>query len=207
MSPTPNTDASAGYEAVAESFRAFREDAQVGADAVASWARTLPSGAEVLDLGCGAGIPVTEQLVGAGCAVWGIDASPALLARYRKRFPQCVSACEDLVASPLFGRTFHAAIAVGVIFLLSPDHQRQLIRHVGTALAPGGEFLFTAPAPTAQWTDILTGRPSHGLGAVAYAAALDAAGFTLLREFEDEGANNYFLARKGVAEASARNAG
>ena len=192
---------------VAEAFRAFREDARVGADAVASWARTLPSGAEVLDLGCGAGIPVTEQLARAGCAVWGIDASPALLTRYRERFPQFESACENLVASPLFGRSFRAAIAVGVIFLLAPDDQRRLIRHVATALAPDGEFLFTAPAPPAQWRDILTGRPSHGLGAVAYAAALDAAGFTLLREFEDEGANHYFLARKGVADASARNAG
>jgi SAM-dependent methyltransferase len=207
MSSTPSTDASAGYEAAAEAFQAFREDARVGADAVATWARTLPSGAEVLELGCGAGVPVTEQLARAGCAVWGIDASPALLSRFRERFPQCQSVCEDLAASQLFGRTFDAAIAVGVIFLLSPDTQRQLICQVATSLAPGGEFLFTAPGSPARWNDILTGKPSHGLGTVAYATALDAAGLALVREFEDEGANHYFLARKGVAGAPARDAG
>lgn len=114
----------------------------------------------------------------------------------RARFPQFPTACEDISSSSLFSRTFHAVVAVGVMFLLRPEQQRELIRRVAAAVAPGGVFLFTAPAQPAQWTDILTGNPSYSLGTDAYVAALDAAGRTLVREFDDDGANHYFLARK-----------
>lgn len=97
----------------------------------------------------------------------------------------------------MFGRRFDAVIAIGAIFLLPPDAQRDLIQRVGACLAPGGEFLFTAPAVPARWNDVLTGKASHGLGAAAYATALDAAGLALLREFADEGENHYYLAGTG----------
>jgi O-methyltransferase involved in polyketide biosynthesis len=117
----------------------------------------------------------------------------------RARFPQFPTDCEDISSSSLFSRTFHAVVAVGVMFLLRPEQQRELIRRVAAAVAPGGVFLFTAPAQPAQWTYILTGNPSYSLGTDAYVAALDAASLTLVREFEDEGANHYFLARKDAA--------
>jgi hypothetical protein len=44
--------------------------------AVREWARTLPSGAAVIDLGCGPGFPITEVLVSGGLNVYAVDASP-----------------------------------------------------------------------------------------------------------------------------------
>jgi len=47
----------------------------------------LPDGANVLDLGCGTGVPITKTLIERGLHVYGIDASPSMLAAFRARFP------------------------------------------------------------------------------------------------------------------------
>ena len=192
----PHHDASAGYESAAALFQAAREEARVGASTMAAWAQTLAPGTEVLELGCGAGVPVTQELARAGCVVWGIDASPTLLARFADRFPQFQCACHDLAASPFFGGTFDAVVAVGVLFLLPPDMQCDVIARAARVLEPGGLFLFTSPAEPATWTDVLTGHQSQSLGCAEYTAALTAAGLTLVREFTDEGENHYFLCRR-----------
>ena len=60
------TDRSNGYEGVAAEFLAGRGRAPstgIGARAVCDWARTLPRGAAIIDLGCGSGLPITKVLV------------------------------------------------------------------------------------------------------------------------------------------------
>jgi 2-polyprenyl-3-methyl-5-hydroxy-6-metoxy-1,4-benzoquinol methylase len=52
---------------------------RVGVHAVRQWARTLPSGAAVIDLGCGRGFPITEILVAEGLDVFAIDAAPSFI--------------------------------------------------------------------------------------------------------------------------------
>jgi len=195
MSQHSPPDASAGYEAIADSFRVARERASVGAALIKEWARSLPPSANVLDLGCGSGVPVTAALAHAGCQVWGIDAAPSLVRAFQERFPQCPVACEDLGTSPFFDRRFDAVVAIGVLFLLAPDAQHQLFQKVVDALRDDGTFLFTAPPMPAIWDDVLTGRRSESLGASAYHAALAAVNMEIVAEMEDEGANHYFVAR------------
>src|SRR3989441_81800 len=74
------TDRSNGYEGMAAQFLAGRGRAPstgIGARAVCDWARTLPRGAAVIDLGCGSGLPITKVLVSEDLNVYAIDASPA----------------------------------------------------------------------------------------------------------------------------------
>ena len=62
-------DRSNGYEDVSVEFLARRGSGRstgVGVNAVRKWARTLPQGAAVIDLGCGPGFPITEVLVAEG---------------------------------------------------------------------------------------------------------------------------------------------
>ena len=80
----------------------------------------------------------------------------------------------------------------GLLFLLSPAHQRQLLTRIAGVLAPGGRLLFTAPALPLIWRDAMTGLESQSLGAPAYRQHLNALGLTLLSEYEDEGQNHYF---------------
>jgi SAM-dependent methyltransferase len=135
-------------------------------------------------------------LIEDGYNVYGIDASPTLIAAFRSRFPHAHVTCGAVEGSDFFARTFDGVLAIGLIFLLDADRQRQLIHKVAQVLTAGGRFLFTAPRDACNWTDILTGRPSLSLGAEGYTNALTGAGLAVLDEYLDEGENHYFDARK-----------
>jgi len=196
-------DLSNGYEKAATEFMRRREGSSIGAAVVRAWARSLPRGGTVLDVGCGAGVPVAEALIDDGFLVHGIDASPTLAAEFRRRFPRAPLACEAVEHSRFFDRTFDGVVAVGLIFLLPAEAQRATLHKVAGALNPGGRFLFTAPAQKCSWTDVLTGRPSYSLGSAEYGAVLSGAGLTLTGEFEDEGENHYYDACLPLAPSSA----
>ena len=165
------TDRSNGYEGVAVEFLAGRGRAPstaIGASAVRDWARTLPPGATVIDLGCGSGLPITKVLVKEGLNVYAIDASPSLVQAFRHNLPEVPVACESVEDSLFFGRMFDAAVAWGLIFLLSAEEQRRLIQRIATLLVPGGRLLFTSCAEPLVWNDAMTGLESRSLGAVEY---------------------------------------
>ena len=189
-------DPSNGYEAFAAEFISCRGESSIGVATVRRWALALQPGATILDLGCGHGVPLAAALIDDGFIVYGVDASPTLTGAFRSGFPHAQVACEAVERSGFFTRTFDAVLAIGLIFLLEADTQRDLIRRVAEALAPGGRFLFTSPREVCTWTDVLTGRASLSLGADAYKAILASAGLTLLDEYLDEGDNHYFDARK-----------
>lgn len=96
-----------------------------------------------------------------GFVVYGVDASPALAAMFRRRFPRMHIACETVEESHFFGRTFDGVVAVGLLFLLPEEVQRGVIGKVAAALNQGGSFLFTCPQPSCTWTDELTGRQAR----------------------------------------------
>lgn len=188
-------DSSGGYDSLAHEF-ILRRDPTIGVATVRQWARALPPGGAVLDLGCGHGVPISQALIQDGFVVYGVDASPAMVAAFHKRFPQAHVACEAVEDSGLFGRTFDAVVAWGLLFLLAADAQVALIHRVASVLVPGGRFLFTSPEQACTWTDMLTGRQSISLGNEGYRTILAAAGLELLAEYQDEGENNYYDARK-----------
>ena len=190
--PTYKKDPSNGYEAVATEFIAVRQQSGVGVATVRAWGRSLPQGATILDLACGFGVPNSQALINDGFVIYGVDASPSLTTEFRGRFPDVIVACEAVEDSRFFDRTFDGVIAVGLLFLLSEDSQRDLIRRVGLALNSGGRFLFTSPAQSCTWTDILTGRESLSLGADAYKAIIADARLNLVGEHSDEGDNHYY---------------
>jgi 2-polyprenyl-3-methyl-5-hydroxy-6-metoxy-1,4-benzoquinol methylase len=189
-------DASNGWDAAADKFVAARERSRIGESVVREWARHLPPGAAVLDLGCGSGIPVSEALIDAGLTVYGVDASPTLVAMFRNRFPRTPVACEPAETSRFFDMTFDGVVAIGLMFLLPADMQRALILRIGTALNRGGRLLFSSPRQICTWSDLTTGHESRSLGAEAYAAVLAEAGLSLVGNSTDEGESYYYDALK-----------
>lgn len=190
------TDPSVGWEAVAERFMALRSPA--GAALVRFWAQAhLPAGGAILDLGCGSGVPIARGLADDGFPIWGIDASPTLLSAFRRHLPGRPAACEAAQDSRFFGRRFDGMVAVGLVFLLDPAGQRQLLARVAAALEPGGHLLFTVPRAACAWRDTLTGRVSRSLGAAAYEALLAGVGLRVVGWQVDDDGNEYCHAVQG----------
>ena len=197
------TDRSNGYEGVAAEFLAGRGRAPstaIGTVRVRDWARTLPRGAGVLDLGCGSGLPITKVLVNEGLNVHAIDAAPSLVEAFRRNLPQIPVACEAVEDSLFFGRTFDGVVAWGLMFLLPPQGQRRLMQRIAGTLAPGGRLLFTSEAEPLSWSDAMTGLESRSLGAEEYRRFLASVGLSVISEYEDEGQNYYFDALKHGAD-------
>ncbi|MYN38542.1 methyltransferase domain-containing protein [Duganella sp. FT109W] len=190
-------DASTGWEAIAEDFVAARS--AIGSQVVRQWTQGLTPHSEVVDIGCGSGLPISQILVDAGFNVFGIDASPTLLSMFRRRFPAAPAACETVQTTTFFSQQFDGAVAIGLVFLLSEDDQRTMIDRVGQALRPGGRFLFSAPRTQCAWRDLQTGQPSLSLGEAEYQRRLRRAGMLLKDIYVDEGGNHYFDA---VVDAS-----
>lgn len=159
-----------GWESVALEFVAARS--HIGSDMARQWAICLRPGADVLDLGCGSGFPFASILTEQGHMLFGVDASPTLASMYRRRIAGAQAACETVQDSDFFSRTFDGVIAVGLMFLLPADDQRQLIMKIGKALKPGGRFLFSAPRQRCAWNDVQTGQVSLSLGEADYERAL-----------------------------------
>lgn len=192
------TDPSNGYEGVAAEFLARRGSGRsgVGVNAVRKWARILPTGAAVIDLGCGSGFPITEVLVTEGLDVFSIDAAPSFVDAFRRNLPNTPVVCEAVQDSRFFERTFDGVLAWGLIFLLLPEDQRRLIRRIAEILVPGGRLMFTSPPEPIVWNDAMTGLQSRSLGAEEYRKQLSAVGLSLTSEYEDEGQNHYYDAIK-----------
>jgi len=196
-------DQSNGYEAVSHEFLAGRgsknRSAGIGVKEVRKWARTLPRGSSVVDLGCGPGFPITAVLVEEGLNVFAVDAAPSFVAAFKCNLPGIPIVCESVLESELFGRTFDAVLAWGLMFILKAEDQQRLIQRFAHILRPNGRLLFTATAKPVVWNDAMTGLESISLGAEEYKKLLGAAGISVAEEYDDAGENHYFDAvKKGV---------
>ena len=192
-------DRSNGYEAVSEEFLVRRGSSRstgIGVKEVRKWARTLPRGSSVIDLGCGPGFPITVMLVDEGLHVFGVDAAPSFVAAFQRNLPGIPIICEAAQESRLFDRTFDAVLTWGLMFLLQAEDQHRLVQRFAEILEPGGRLLFTSTAKPAVWNDVMTGLESLSLGAEQYRNLLGAVGISVAEEYEDEGENHYFDAFK-----------
>ena len=191
------TDPSNGYEAIADEFVSGRVRSPIiGVATVREWARDLPPGASVLDVGCGTGMPISQTLIDLGVHVHGLDASPTMIAGFRARFPDAPSECAPAETSELLSASYDGVVAWGLLFLLAPDTQAVVIRRMGEALGDGGRLLFTAPREIGSWPDNLTRLTSYSLGWDAYLSLIRDAGLTFTGNALDEGGNHYYFARR-----------
>jgi len=108
--------------------------------------------------------PISQALIERGFKVYGVDASPTIVAAFRARFPSVPVECAAVEDSDFFARTFDGVVAWGLFFLLDVEIQRRLIKKVAGVLQRGGRLLFTAPNESGSWPDVMTGRSQFSLG-------------------------------------------
>ncbi|WGM46401.1 hypothetical protein KOAAANKH_01269 [Brevundimonas sp. NIBR10] len=154
---------------------------------LAKFMACLPSGARVLDVGCGSGWPVAAALLEHGFRVTGVDPVPGLLDHAAQTLPAGEWIVGDMRTLEL-GRTFDGVLAWFSLFHLTPEDQRIALPRILAHVVPGGVIMF--PTGSAEGVQIgqWRGEPLyHGsLGAQEYRAILNGNGFVEIGDATDQ---------------------
>ncbi len=104
----------------------------------------LDDGAAVLDIGCGAGVPVTRALA-ERFSVTGVDISDSMIELARANVPAGKFIRADVMIVEFAPSTFDAATAFYSIFHIPRSEHPALFRRVHDWLKPGGYLLCLLP--------------------------------------------------------------
>jgi SAM-dependent methyltransferase len=160
----------------------------------------LAPGASILDVGCGAGLPISGYLIGKGFAVTGVDSSRPLIDLSRSRFPNQEWLVADMRTLEL-GRRFDGIVAWDSFFHLCPEDQRRMFavfeRHAGSNCG----LMFTSGPRHGEVIAEFEGEPLyHGsLDPDEYRALLEGIGFTVVNYASEDptcGEHTIWLAQR-----------
>lgn len=147
------------YDAVADAWgeerRARGQDARERRY-VDRFCAALPAGARVLDLGCGSGAPILEDLIGRGFRVTGVDLSAEQVAQARARCPAATVQQADLTELGFEPGSFEGVIAYDSIWHVPREEHRRVFETIRAWLVPGGEALLTVGAVDGDRTELFT---------------------------------------------------
>jgi SAM-dependent methyltransferase len=178
----------AGYDAMADRYLAW--SALIVDDPrdrfLAALLDRLPAPSDVVDLGCGAGLPSTLALVRAGHRVLGVDVSDGQLERARHNVPGASFRPADLSTLEIPAHSLDAATAFYSFIHVPRERHGALLRRVYGWLRPGGLLVATLSAHGSDGVeDDFLGVPMYfsGYGVDANRDLFAAAGFaTVLDE-------------------------
>lgn len=126
-----------GYNASAERYLAERRLESADVRLLDDFMRRLPVGANVLDAGCGAGIPITRRL-SERFSVTGVDFSEAQIELARKNVPQALFLCEDMTRLDLPANTFDGITSYYAIIHIPREEHQSLLANFYRMLKRGG---------------------------------------------------------------------
>ena len=84
----------------------------------------LDDGAAVLDVGCGAGVPIAKSLAERH-RVTGVDVSPEMVRLARRQVPSGDFRCADVMSTTFEPSSFDAVVALYSIFHISSESGRR----------------------------------------------------------------------------------
>jgi SAM-dependent methyltransferase len=177
----PKRVVEAGYDAVSRIYRTDDAPDDEYGDWLAELTGHLPASADVLDLGCGCGVPVARWLAGHGCAVTGVDLSAVQIERARALVPEARFLHADMGDVRFPAASFDAVVALYSLIHLPLADQRRLFESIRAWLRPGGRFLAIVGAEA--WT----GTEDDWLGSGASMWWSHEATATYLRWLEEAG--------------------
>src|SRR5438094_6454157 len=161
-----------GYDAIALRYAEWA--GQVDSP-VMEWVRDLDArladGADVLELGCGRGVPTTRELARRH-RVTGIDISAVQIELARHHVPEAGFVHADATELLIAEASLDAVVALFFFGHVPIDEQRALITRIGHWLRPGGHLLspFGAGEPGEDGEAAWLGAPMFfaSLGSDAY---------------------------------------
>jgi SAM-dependent methyltransferase len=143
MTPAdPKQVVAAGYDAMAERYLAW-SDLRPSATRLRYLAladKLIPAGADVLELGCGAGIPMTTRLA-VGRNLTGVDISAVQIGLARANVPSATFVQADLTTLEFPPESFDAVVAFYSLTHVPRGEHAALFGRIRSWLRPGGVFL------------------------------------------------------------------
>jgi SAM-dependent methyltransferase len=112
----------------------------------------LGDSSEVLDLGCGSGVPVVRELVAAGHRVTGVDISEMQIRRARELVPQADFIRADATSVSFPVESFDAVVCLYALIHIPLEEQQLLLSKIASWLRPGGWFLCSTGQH--EWTGV-----------------------------------------------------
>lgn len=158
-----------GYDRIVEEHARWARD--VRADERARYGslllERLHRGAEVLELGCGVGLPTTRLLAGR-FAVTGVDISEAQIARARQNVPSATFIQADMAALDFPPASFDAVAAFYSLIHVPRQEQAGLLKRIASWLRPDGLLVATMGTQATE-----AGYEQDWLGAPMYWSSFD----------------------------------
>jgi 2-polyprenyl-3-methyl-5-hydroxy-6-metoxy-1,4-benzoquinol methylase len=140
----------AGYNRIS---RAYRGDTIERDHAYFRWLdvlqRRLQPGSRVLELGCGCGIPVAQELA-AAYRITGVDISEVQIERARSLVPSATFMCTDIASLEFSRGEFDAIVSFFAIIHVPLPEQRSLFERLARWLRPNGVLM--ASVGHGEWT-------------------------------------------------------
>lgn len=156
---------------------------------------------QILDLGCGAGIPIDEYLVEKGHDVTGIDVSERQIELARINVPKATFLVCDMSDMNFQPNSFDAIVSFYAIFHLPKEEHLDLFTRVYTLLKDEGIFLATLGYEEWEGSEEFHGVTMHWshYGKDKNLALVKQAGFDVVQaEVDESGGESHLvvLARK-----------
>ncbi len=146
MGEGPRRIVADGYDRIAERYLEWigRQPSAARLEALEWLLGELHDGSDLLELGCGAGIPMTARMAERH-HVTGIDISPRQIALARHNVPAARFEVGDMTEVLFADRSFDAVVSFYALTHVPRGEHGPLLGRVARWLRPGGLFFATAP--------------------------------------------------------------
>ncbi|MGB9369527.1 MAG: UPF0146 family protein [Xanthobacteraceae bacterium] len=146
MTDDPKALVAAGYDAIAEIYLERYGHSKVRDYWLDQLIARLPWHARVLDLGCGAGLPVARELAARGFSVIGVDGSARQIEMARRNVAGAEFIQADITKVELSSHPFDAVAAFYSVTHVPREEHPALLQRIATWLEPGGLFVVSMGA-------------------------------------------------------------
>jgi SAM-dependent methyltransferase len=157
MTRNPKSVVARGYDILAATYLERYGHSRVRDRWLDELIARLPEDARVLDLGCGAGVPVARQLTERGFDVVGVDGSISQIELARRNVPVAEFMHADMTDVDFVSASFDAVAAFYSITHVPREEHATLLRRIVNWLKPGGLFVASlgsgeCPGWTGEWS-------------------------------------------------------
>jgi len=182
-----------GYNEVAERYSLQRDQFKNNTH-LDRCIKLLKPGASILDIGCGAGIPIDTYFIERGFRVQGIDISEKQIELAKRNLPEGKFEVKDMEELRAGDYRVDAVVSFYTIFHISREKHAQLFKKINSFLPTGGLLLVTMGSSHWEGSEAFHGTTmwwSH-YDAKRNRKIVEEAGFNILTdEIDDSGGEKH----------------